>query len=92
MACYAGNNIRLNVIAPALIETPMVRRAAGDEGILEFIRTKQPLDGGRIGRPDDCDAAAVFLLSDASRSITGQVVAVDGGWCLSERQVPDARD
>lgn len=91
-ACYASNNIRLNVIAPALIETPMARRAAGDERILEFIRTKQPLDGGRIGRPDDCDGAAVFLLSDASRFITGQVLAVDGGWCLSEGQVPDARD
>ncbi|HRP03764.1 MAG TPA: SDR family oxidoreductase [Opitutaceae bacterium] len=91
-ARYAGNNIRLNVIAPALIETPMARRAAGDERILEFIRTKQPLDGGRIGRPDDCDGAAVFLLSDASRFITGQVLAVDGGWCLSEGQVPDARD
>ncbi len=89
-ARYAGDNSRLNVIAPALVETPMARRAAGDERILEFIRTKQPLDGGRIGRPDDCDGAAVFLLSDAARFVTGQVLAVDGGWCLSEGQVPGA--
>ncbi|MBE7538543.1 MAG: SDR family oxidoreductase [Opitutaceae bacterium] len=76
-----------SAIAPALVETPMAKRAAGDDRILGFIRTKQPLDGGRIGRPDDCDGAAVFLLSDAARFVTGQVLAVDGGWCLSEGQV-----
>ena len=54
----------------------------------EFIATKQPLDGGRIGRPEDLDAAVVFLLSDASRFVTGQVLSVDGGWCVSEGQVP----
>ena len=59
-----------------------------DERILKFIATKQPLDGGRIGRPDDCDGAAVFLLSDAARFVTGQVLAVDGGWTVSEGQIP----
>lgn len=85
---YAAKNIRLNVLAPALVETPMARRAAADERILNFIATKQPLDGGRIGRPDDCDGAAVFLLSDAARFVTGQVLAVDGGWTVSEGQIP----
>lgn len=85
---YAGQGIRANVIAPALVETPMARRAAGDARILEFIRTKQPLDGGRIGQPEDCDGAAVFLLSDAARFVTGQVLAVDGGWSVSEGQYP----
>ncbi len=85
---YAEKNIRLNVLAPALVETPMARRAAADERILSFIATKQPLDGGRIGRPDDCDGAAVFLLSDAARFVTGQVLAVDGGWTVSEGQIP----
>lgn len=89
-AYYAAENIRLNVLAPALVETPMARRAAGDERIQKFIATKQPLDGGRIGRPDDCDGAAVFLLSDAARFVTGQVLAVDGGWTVSEGQVPPA--
>lgn len=83
---YAAQNIRVNVIAPALVETPMSRRAASDDEILRFIATKQPLDGGRIGRPEDCDAAALMLLSDASKFITGQVLAVDGGWCVSEGQ------
>jgi len=87
---YAAQNIRLNVLAPALVETPMARRAAGDERILKFIATKQPLDGGRIGRPDDCDGAAVFLLSDAARFVTGQVLAVDGGWTVSDGQIPPA--
>jgi len=85
---YAAKDIRFNVLAPALVETPMARRAAADERILKFIATKQPLDGGRIGRPDDCDGAAVFLLSDAARFVTGQVLAVDGGWTVSEGQIP----
>lgn len=87
-AYYASQNIRFNVLAPALVETPMSRRAASDETIRRFIGTKQPLDGGRIGRPDDCDGAAVFLLSDAARFVTGQVLAVDGGWTVSEGQIP----
>ena len=85
-AFYAAHNIRVNVVAPALVETPMSQRAAGDETIRQFIRTKQPLDGGRLGQPQDVDGAAVFLLSDESRFITGQVVAVDGGWSVSEGQ------
>lgn len=83
---YASFDIRINVIAPSLIETPMSQRATHDEAIMQFIRTKQPLDGGRIGMPSDADGAAVFLLSEHARFITGQVVAVDGGWTVSEGQ------
>ncbi len=81
---YAPQNIRVNVIAPALVETPMSRRAVGNEAVLDFIAQKQPLDGGRVGVPADCDGAALFLLSPAARFITGQVIAVDGGWTVSE--------
>ena len=81
---YAPQNIRVNVIAPALVETPMSQRAVGDEGIVRFISAKQPLDGGRVGAPEDVEGAALFLLSRASRFITGQVLAVDGGWTVSE--------
>jgi NAD(P)-dependent dehydrogenase (short-subunit alcohol dehydrogenase family) len=87
-AYYAAQNIRFNVLAPALVATPMARRAAGDDKILAFIKTKQPLDGGRIGQPEDLDAAAVYLLSDGAKCVTGQVLAVDGGWCVSEGQIP----
>jgi NAD(P)-dependent dehydrogenase (short-subunit alcohol dehydrogenase family) len=87
-AYYARENVRFNVLAPGLVETPMSRRAAGDEAIMAFVRAKQPLDGGRIGQPGDLDAAAVYLFSDWSRFVTGQVLAVDGGWSVSEGRGP----
>ena len=62
----------------------MAQRAAHDESILLFIKSKQPLDGGRVGQPSDLDAAAVYFMSDGARFTTGQVLAVDGGWTLSE--------
>ena len=80
-------DIRVNVLAPGLVDTPMAQRAATDPAIQRFIQTKQPLGGGRIGTPNDLDGAAVFLLSDAARFCTGQVLAVDGGWCQSEGQI-----
>ena len=83
-AYYAPHDIRVNVLAPALVDTSMAHRAVQDPAIAEFVRRKQPLDGGRIGAPADCDGAAVFLLSDGARYITGQVLAVDGGWTVSE--------
>ncbi len=86
-AYYAPDNIRLNVIAPALVETPMAQRAARDEEIQSFIKTKQPLDGGRIGCPEDLDGLAAYLLSGESRFVTGQVFVVDGGWTISEGQI-----
>ncbi|MBI3880532.1 MAG: SDR family oxidoreductase [Verrucomicrobia bacterium] len=87
-AHYAGAGIRFNVLAPALVATPMSARAQNDDEVMLFIKTKQPLDGGRIGLPGDLDAAAVYFLSDDSKFCTGQVLAVDGGWSVSEGQVP----
>jgi NAD(P)-dependent dehydrogenase (short-subunit alcohol dehydrogenase family) len=85
-AYYASQNIRINLLAPALVETPMSERASKDETILNFIKTKQPLDGGRNGRSEDLDGAAIFFMSDASKFITGQTLHVDGGWEVSEGQ------
>ena len=85
-AYYAKSNIRVNVIAPALVETPMAQRAANDQAILSFSKTKQPLDGGRIGYPEDLDGLATYFMSDLSKFTTGQTVAVDGGWSISEGQ------
>jgi NAD(P)-dependent dehydrogenase (short-subunit alcohol dehydrogenase family) len=86
-ARYASDKIRVNVIAPSLIDTPMSARAAGDPSIRDFLRTKQPLAGGP-GTPEDCAGAAVFLCSDAAGFITGTVLPVDGGWCVSDGQYP----
>jgi NAD(P)-dependent dehydrogenase (short-subunit alcohol dehydrogenase family) len=83
-AYYARDSIRVNVIAPALVETPMSERARQDPSIMEFVKRKQPLDGGRIGVPDDLDGAVLFLLGSGSRFVTGQVLSVDGGWRVSD--------
>lgn len=83
-ALYAAQGIRFNALAPGLVDTRMAERAAGNPEIMAFIKTKQPLEGGRIGQATDLDAAAVYFLSDASRFATGQVLAVDGGWSVTE--------
>lgn len=85
-AYYAERGIRFNLLVPALVDTPMAQRAMGNEEVMRFIKTKQPLDGGRVGAPEDLDLAAVFFMSDASKFATGQVLAVDGGWSVSEGQ------
>ena len=85
-AYYAKEGIRVNLLCPGLIATPMSERAQTNEPIMDFIKTKQPLDGGRIGMPQDLDEAAALLLSDGAKFITGQVLSVDGGWTVSEGQ------
>lgn len=88
-AYYAHENIRVNALAPALVETPMAQRAINDPRIQAFIQSKQPLGGGRTAMPQDLDGAAIYFLSDYSRFTTGQVFAVDGGWDVSEGQIPN---
>lgn len=81
-AYYAPSRIRVNVIAPALVRTPMSARAQGDAEILELMKTKQPLAGDLLDA-GDVARSAVYLLSDDARRVTGEVLAVDGGWCVS---------
>ena len=87
-ASYAKQGIRFNALLPALVDTPMAQRAMNDAEVMKFIATKQPLEGGRAGKVEDLDAAAVYFLSDDSRFATGQVLAVDGGWSVTEGQIP----
>ena len=82
-ASYAAAGIRVNAIAPALVATPMSARAQGDPAILAYLAGKQPLAHGPM-EPDDVTPTALHLLSDEARMITGQVIAVDAGWSVSE--------
>lgn len=80
-AYYAKDKIRINVIAPALVQTPMSARASENPDIIDFIKDKQPLTGGMVPC-EDAASVSKFLLSDDSRAMTGEVIEVDGGWNL----------
>lgn len=82
-ATYAPDGIRVNAVAPSLVETPMSQRAAADPASVAYAAVKQPLAGGFLPPGAIADTAA-FLLSDDARYITGQVIAVDGGWSVTE--------
>jgi NAD(P)-dependent dehydrogenase (short-subunit alcohol dehydrogenase family) len=81
-AYYAPSKIRVNAVAPGLTRTPMSMRAQQNPDLLEFIKTKQPLSEDLI-EADDVARAAVFLLSDDARYVTGEVVGIDAGWGVS---------
>jgi NAD(P)-dependent dehydrogenase (short-subunit alcohol dehydrogenase family) len=80
-AYYAPHRIRVNVLAPGLVRTPASERAGNPE-LLAFVEKKQPLTGGMV-EAEDVARAALFLLGDGARSITGETVAVDGGWSVT---------
>jgi NAD(P)-dependent dehydrogenase (short-subunit alcohol dehydrogenase family) len=79
---YAPFRIRVNAIAPGLVRTPMSLRAQEDGRIMELMKTKQPICEGLI-EPESIARAAIFLLSDDSSAITGDVLTVDAGWSVS---------
>jgi len=74
--------IRVNVIAPALVRTPMSARAQNDPKILELMKPKQPLAEDLIDA-QDVARASCFLLGDDSRRITADALTVDAGWSVS---------
>lgn len=77
----AESNIRVNAIAPGAVDTPLFRATTGStpEG-LEAITNLHPQK--RISQPEEIASAALFLLSDESKFITGATVPVDGGWTV----------
>ncbi|MFM9956838.1 MAG: SDR family NAD(P)-dependent oxidoreductase [Phycisphaerales bacterium] len=76
-ATYAPKNIRINCVAPGLTRTPLTERLFANEASLKASQAMHAL--GRTSEPDDIAAAIDFLLSDAARNITGQVLNVDAG-------------
>jgi enoyl-[acyl-carrier protein] reductase III len=91
-----SKQITCNTIAPGVVETDSARFYMGDRypEFEQAVSRETPL--GRLGTPDDVADVAVFLASDASRFITGQVIRVDGGLTITSgpfeitKQVPDA--
>jgi NAD(P)-dependent dehydrogenase (short-subunit alcohol dehydrogenase family) len=82
-AYYAPEGIRINVIAPGLVHTPMTARAQGNADINKYMIQKQPLRKGMLSA-EDVAQAACFLLRRDSSPITGQILNVDAGWTVSE--------
>jgi 3-oxoacyl-[acyl-carrier protein] reductase len=71
----AGHGINVNVIAPGLTDTPMMRGANSAEYIAAVAKT---MPGGRLGQPQDAVGLTLFLASDGARDITGQVINFRG--------------
>ena len=75
---WVGDGIRVNAVAPGLIDTPMTAPMASMPAILEHELRHVPV--GRMGRPEEIAATVLFLASEASSYTTGAVFAVDGGY------------
>ena len=85
---YGDVGVRINCVAPHLIETPMTARIFAIPLVIEAVRLQTPL--ARMGHVDDVANAALFLASDESGFVTGQTLCVDGG--ASSQKLPSAHD
>jgi meso-butanediol dehydrogenase / (S,S)-butanediol dehydrogenase / diacetyl reductase len=79
---YGRYGIRCNAISPGIIDAgrPDIERFKKDPAVMQFWRDQTVLD--RMGRPEEIAAAALFLASDEASYVTGQNLAVDGGWTI----------
>ena len=75
---WARKDIRVNALAPGWFPSEMTDDLFADPRLEEWVADRTPLR--RAGRPDELDGALLFLASDASSYVTGQILAVDGGW------------
>lgn len=77
-AQWSRRGVRVNALAPAWFESEMTAEMWSDDRSLEWLRKKTPM--GRIPSVDELDGPLLFLASDASSFVTGQVLCVDGGY------------
>lgn len=77
-AQWARKGVRVNAIAPGWFPSEMTADMVDDERSTAFVTSNCPM--GRFGKPEELDGALLFLASDASSYVTGQILAVDGGW------------
>ena len=76
---YAPARIRVNAVAPGLVDTPMLRDDLPDSVLQELV-DQVPL--GRLATPEEVAPAVVFLASDHAAYITGTTLNVSGGWLM----------
>jgi NAD(P)-dependent dehydrogenase (short-subunit alcohol dehydrogenase family) len=76
-ATYASAGLRVNAVAPGLVDTPLAKRITGNEKALKASQKMHPL--GRIGEPDEIARVLEWLLAPEGSWVTGQVMPVDGG-------------
>ena len=78
---YAQQKIRVNAVCPGPVETPMLEHLmSGMPGGRESVLAIEPV--GRMGAPEEIAAAVLWLCSPAASFVTGQAIAVDGGWTV----------
>lgn len=76
---YAKSGIRVNVVCPGVIRTPMIDRFTGkDKEVEKQFASQEPI--GRLGEPEEVAEAVIWLCSDAASFVTGHPMVVDGGW------------
>ncbi|WP_428248445.1 SDR family NAD(P)-dependent oxidoreductase [Ferrovibrio sp.] len=78
---WAGENIRVNAVAPGWIATPLTQALQDDQGRSQAILDRTPMK--RWGSPEDVARAVLFLASDAAGFITGSILPVDGGYAVA---------